>query len=135
MVKELGLSGRVLFPGPLYGDNKVAALTDADVFVLPSLYESFGVAAAEAMACGTPVIVTDGCGIAPFVRDQAGLVVPHSTEALRDALQCLLTDSNLYQRFKAQGPVVAQGLSWDEPVTQMEALYGQLNVRTFQPGD
>ena len=48
--------GKVFFPGPLYGDDKAAALQEAEVFVLPSLNENFGVAAAEAMACGTPVI-------------------------------------------------------------------------------
>jgi glycosyltransferase involved in cell wall biosynthesis len=123
---RLHLDGRVLFTGPLYGRDKLEALVDADVFVLPSLSESFGNAAAEAMACGLPVIVTEGCGIAPYVEDRAGLVVPHDAEALRDALQRLLTDSSLCQRFGAQGPVVAQGLSWDEPVAQMETIYGDL---------
>ena len=132
MVTELGLSGRVLFPGPLYGDDKAAALKDADVFVLPSLVENFGIAAAEAMACGIPVIVTNRCGIAPYVEGQAGLVVPHDAEALRDALQRLLTDSSLCQRFRAQGPVVAQGLSWDEPVAQMEAIYQELIAESGQ---
>ena len=129
-VRRLNLDGRVLFTGPLYGRGKLEALVDANVFVLPSLSESFGNAAAEAMACGVPVIVTDGCGIAPYIKDRAGLVVPHDAEALRDALQRLLTDSSLCQRFRAQGPVVAQGLSWDEPVAQMETIYTELIAET-----
>jgi glycosyltransferase involved in cell wall biosynthesis len=122
----LGISERLLFTGPLYGDAKWAALQDADVFVLPSQNENFGNAAAEAIAVGTPVIVTDRCGIAPLVRDQAGLVVPYEREALTEALWRLLTDEALRERFRQGCHKVAESLSWDEPVAQMEQLYSQL---------
>ena len=129
---RLNVDGRILITGPLYGQEKLEALVDADVLVLPSRNENFGNVVAEAMACGTPVIVTDRCGIAPYVKGRAGLVVPHDAEALRNALQRLLTDSSLCQRFRAQGPVVAQGLSWDEPVAQMEAIYQELIAESGQ---
>jgi glycosyltransferase involved in cell wall biosynthesis len=124
--ERLGISERLLFTGPLYGDEKWATLQDADVFVLPSQYESFGNAAAEAIAVGTPVIVTDRCGIAPMVHDQAGLVVPYEREALTEALWRLLTDEALRDRFRQGCRKVAESLSWDEPVTQMERLYEAL---------
>src|SRR2546422_4559419 len=60
--RALGIDRRVAFTGPLYGADKNAALADADIFALPSRYENFANAAAEAMACGTPVIVTESCG-------------------------------------------------------------------------
>ena len=66
-VEALGLTGRVSFSPPVFGSDKLAALADADVFVLPSQNENFGNAVAEAVACTTPVIVTDRCGVAPFV--------------------------------------------------------------------
>jgi glycosyltransferase involved in cell wall biosynthesis len=122
----LGINERLLFLGPLYGDAKWAALQDADVFVLPSQNENFGNAAAEAIAVGTPVIVTDQCGIAPLVRDQAGLVVPYEREALTEALWCLLTDDPLRERFRQGCRKVAETLSWDEPAAQMEQLYEAL---------
>ncbi|MGH9676614.1 MAG: glycosyltransferase, partial [Candidatus Acidiferrum sp.] len=59
MAKQSGISARVQFTGPLYGEAKWAAYRDADVFVLPSQNENFGNAAAEAAAAGTPVIVTE----------------------------------------------------------------------------
>ena len=124
--EELGISERLLFTGPLYGDDKWAALQDADVFVLPSQHENFGNAVAEAIAVGTPVIVTDRCGIAPIVQDQAGLVVPYERRALIEALRNLLTDEALQERFRQGCRKVAESLSWDEPVTQMEQLYSQL---------
>ena len=60
---------------------------DADVLCLPSAGESFGMAAAEAAAAGTPVVVTDRCGIAGFFREGEALVVPYSAAALTDALR------------------------------------------------
>jgi len=54
--RTLGVEHRVLFLGPLYGVEKRAALVDADVFALPSRYENLGNTAAEAIACGTPVM-------------------------------------------------------------------------------
>src|SRR5208282_3878836 len=72
-VEQLGLKDRVLFVGPLYDSAKWSAYRDADLFVLPSQNENFGNTAAEAAACGTPVIVTDQCGIAPLLKDRAGL--------------------------------------------------------------
>jgi glycosyltransferase involved in cell wall biosynthesis len=115
--------GRVTFPGPLYGKEKLEALVDADLLVLPSRYESFGNAAAEAVACGTPVLVTDQCGIAPLLKDRAGLVVPCSVEGIREGLARLLGDNALRQTLRARCPEVARELSWDEPVTTMEDLY------------
>ncbi|MFA0751475.1 MAG: hypothetical protein SLRJCFUN_001878 [Candidatus Fervidibacter sp.] len=124
--EQLGIKERLLFMGPLYGDEKWAALQDADVFVLPSQHENFGNAVAESIAAGTPVIVTDRCGVAPMVRDQAGLVVPYDREALTEALWRLLTDEALHQRLRQGCRKVAEALSWDEPIAQMERLYEAL---------
>ncbi len=67
MTQQLNLGQRVRFVGPLYEAAKWQAYRDADVFVLPSQNENFGNTAGESAACGTPVIVTDQCGVAPFV--------------------------------------------------------------------
>ena len=123
---DLNLNGRVLFTGPLYGRDKLEALVDADVFVLPSLSENFGNAAVEAMACGTPVVVTEGCGVAPYLAGRGGLVIRHHVDALREALERLLGDRELLSRLRSQAPAVAGELSWDEPVDQMETLYQEL---------
>lgn len=62
LIQELKLSERVILIGPLYDIEKLEAFVDADVCVSPSRYESFGISAAESVACGTPVLVTDKCG-------------------------------------------------------------------------
>ena len=123
----------VLFIGPLYDDQKWSALADADIFVLPSQNENFGNAAAEAVACGTPVVVTDRCGIAPLIEGRAGLVITHECEALVRTLH-QLSDTGLRASLKAGCAEVAHGLSWDQPLAQTEALYSDvLKSRSAAP--
>jgi glycosyltransferase involved in cell wall biosynthesis len=120
---ELGLSGRVLFTGPLYDEAKWAAYRDADVFVLPSQNENFGNTAAEAVASGTPVLVTDRCGIAPMVDQQAGVVVPHDCASLETGLASILEDPTLAARLRFGCQAVTKSLTWAEPLAQMESVY------------
>ncbi len=120
---ELRLVDAVRFPGPLYGEEKWQAYRDADVFVLPSQNENFGNTAAEAAACGTPVIVTDQCGIAPWIEGRAGAVVPHNIDAIENALTGLLSRPGLREHFAEGCATMTRELSWDEPVSQLESLY------------
>ena len=70
--RESSVEARVLFTGPLYDEDKKAAFADADIFALPSRYENFGNAVAEAVASGVPVIVTNSCGIHSLVARPGG---------------------------------------------------------------
>ncbi|MGH9782409.1 MAG: glycosyltransferase, partial [Candidatus Acidiferrales bacterium] len=79
--------------------------------------------AAEAMACGTPVIVTDQCGIAPIIKGRTGLVVPHNSQSLAGALKVLLQDGGIAAEFREACPDVVRGLSWEQPLSQMEEIY------------
>lgn len=121
----LGLDKSVRFTGPLYDEKKWQAYRDADVFVLPSQNENFGNSAAEAIACGTPVIVTDQCGISPFVAGKTGLVVPHESDAIAAALKFVLEDEVAAQRFRDGCPAVLKELSWSEPIAEMSRLYSE----------
>ncbi len=121
--KESGVGDRVLFTGPLYDEEKRAALADADLFVLPSRYENFANAPAEAIACGVPVIISDACGIRTLVEGRAGLVIPPEKEALIAALGRMLSDSALHARFKEGCKQVASQLSWERLAGQMEGYY------------
>jgi glycosyltransferase involved in cell wall biosynthesis len=123
---QLRVSSRVHFCGPVFGEAKWAAYRDADVFVLPSQNENFGNTAAEAMAAGTPVLVSDRCGIAPLLEDVAGLVVPHDAGKLSNALKRVLGEDDLHARLAAGCEKVTSRLGWSEPVREMEALYMRL---------
>ena len=120
---ELALGDAVVFTGPLYGADKLAALAAADLFVLPSLFESFGNAAAEAVAAGLPVLLTDTCGIAQQIHGRAGMSVPVDQTALALALRALLTDASQRARVTRHRNDVLAELSWREPLDQMERVY------------
>jgi glycosyltransferase involved in cell wall biosynthesis len=126
MASDLGISGCVQILGPVFNTDKWSAYRDADVFVLPSQNENFGNTAGEAVAAGTPVVVTDKCGIAPLLADVAGLVVKHDAGAIAKAIARVLFEPGLHERLSAGCKRVAAKLDWDEPAEQMENLYEQL---------
>jgi glycosyltransferase involved in cell wall biosynthesis/ubiquinone/menaquinone biosynthesis C-methylase UbiE len=128
----LGVEHRVLFTGPLYGEDKKAALADSSVFALPSRYENFGNAAAEAIACGTPAVVSDHCGIAPLISQRAGLVISYDSGVVARAVRALLENASLYQRLKAGCPQVADEISWGKLVRGMQDSYEA--ARSHHPG-
>jgi len=129
LAASCGVANRVHFPGPLFGQDKKEALLDADVFALPSRYENFGNAAAEALACGTPVIVTDRCGISQLVRNQAGLVIPRERQALVEALREIVCNAPRSRDLRQNCLRVAQRLRWDVLVEQMEQHYARVTSR------
>src|SRR5579883_1635946 len=96
LADSLRLGDRVRWLGFTSGARKRWLLARADVFVLPSASENFGIAVVEAMGAGAPVIVTSGCGLADFVAQrEAGMVTDGTVQSLRDALTRLLSDEPL----------------------------------------
>jgi glycosyltransferase involved in cell wall biosynthesis len=96
---------------------------EADVFVLPSAGESFGIVAAEAAAAGTPVVATDRCGIADFFRDGEALVVPYERDAIIEAVRTILADHELRERLARGGVAAARRMSWDRVTDVQEEIY------------
>jgi glycosyltransferase involved in cell wall biosynthesis len=118
----LGLRERVRFVHDLPGDALAALFASATLCVTPSLYEGFGLPAAEAMACGAPVIVTDG-GALPEVVGDAGLVVPKAdAHALADAIASLLDDPARRDAMSAASLDRARLFSWDRFAERIEAI-------------
>ena len=121
--RDSGAASRIILTGPLYEEEKKAAFTEADLFVLPSRYENFANVAAEAMACGVPVIITPYCGIRSLVDGRAGLVVPPEKQPLAAALYQMVHDTALRHRLKEGCRAVTNQLSWDHLAEQMETCY------------
>jgi glycosyltransferase involved in cell wall biosynthesis len=126
MAVELNVAQRVHFSGPLSGDPKWSAYRDADIFVLPSQNENFGNTAAEAVAAGTPVIVTDQCGIAPLLDGVAGISVQHKASSLAQTMADLLNDPALYFQLKNGCATAVQRLDWGLPIREMDSLFSKL---------
>jgi glycosyltransferase involved in cell wall biosynthesis len=131
LVRQLGLERRVHFPGLLLGYEKNAAYVDADVVVYPSIDEIFGLVVAEALMCGSPVVVCDDSGCGEVVRAAAGgLLVPYGDPvALANAIGALLHDPQRRRRYAEEGKrYVEKHFGWDHIAEETRALYRE--VRT-----
>jgi glycosyltransferase involved in cell wall biosynthesis len=126
MAAQFRMGQRVHFTGPLTGELKWAAYRDAEIFVLPSQNENFGNTAAEAVAAGTPVVVTRQCGIAPLLDGAGGVVVEHDAAAVARGLTDLLRNPLRYQELKEGCVTAMQRLDWGQPTREMDALYRKL---------
>ncbi|MHB0988245.1 MAG: glycosyltransferase [Bellilinea sp.] len=125
---ELGLGDIVLFLGKRSQESLPYYYSAADVVVVPSHYESFGMVALEAMACGTPVVASQVGGLAFLVQDGVtGFVVPNGEpELLGQHLIEIILDPALRARLGAQGAEIARGYSWDIIAARIMALYNDL---------
>ncbi len=81
--------------------------------------------AAEAAAAGTPVVLTDRCGVAALLGERAAVIVPPEVEPLREAIVRVLADPDLRARLGAGGREVAGEVSWESVVAEQERLYLQ----------
>jgi glycosyltransferase involved in cell wall biosynthesis len=111
-----GLPDGVEAVGVKTGEALEAEFRDADVFVLPSVEDGYGVVTTEALAAGLPVIVSANCGSADAVREGVnGYVVPaRDAKALHDRLEALLGDADLRLRMGAAAISSVQRWSWEE---------------------
>jgi glycosyltransferase involved in cell wall biosynthesis len=107
MASKAGLPDRVHFPGMLKGDEKCGAFYAAEAFVLPSHQENFGVAVAEALACGTPVLISNQVNIwRDIVEDEVGLVEDDNLEGtcrLLDRWRALPAEERMSMASKCRG--------------------------------
>jgi glycosyltransferase involved in cell wall biosynthesis len=126
-LRALGLANKVTFIHGLSDPEMVAAYNRAVVFVCPSIYEGFGLPAAEAMSCGTAVVTTDG-GALPEVVGKAGIVVPAgNAKAIADAVSALLLDDKRRKKLEQDGRQRAlEKFCWRRVAKQYELLYRRI---------
>ena len=132
--RELGIESDVVWTGFLEGDAKKAAMAEAEVFVLPSYSENFGVAVVEAMVCGLPVIVSDQVGIHRHISAAAaGLVVSCREDDLTAAILQVLANDSLRSTLAHNGLALAQTFSVTAVTDQLLRLYRDLISSTRAP--
>ena len=128
LVEQLGLGPRVHFTGHVDGEAKRQVLRETDCFVLPSAHENFGLAVAEAMGAGLPVIVTPGVALSSDVeRAGAGLVTEPSDDALAGTIAWAAEHpAALIEMGDRAWQLARRELSWERTCAQLAALYEAL---------
>jgi len=134
IVQETGLTAQTRFAGRVGHDLLPLYYTAADVCVIPSHYEPFGLVAIEAMACGTPVIASDVGGLRfTVVPEETGLLVPAQDEAaFAQAIARILTDELWARKLRRQAPIrVQQNFSWSGVAVHLSDLYRRLLAQSI----
>jgi D-inositol-3-phosphate glycosyltransferase len=134
LAQDLGISDRITFAGAISHDELPNYYNAADICIIPSHYEPFGLVAIEAMACGTPVVASDVGGLRfTVIPEETGLLVPPcNPAALAEAIGRILTDEILAQKLRQQSSFhVQQRFSWSKVAMQLSTLYRYTLARSI----
>ena len=136
--EQLGLGANVTFTGSVDQSKLPLYYNAADVFALPSYYESFGLVALEAMACGTPVVASRVGGLGTFVKDGlSGYLIPRRCpDPFAHRLDMLLANPALREKMGMAGRATALGMNWSRTAERLADLYGDLKrpAEEYVPG-
>jgi D-inositol-3-phosphate glycosyltransferase len=128
LAQKLGISRRVAFLDAVDHSLLPQYYNAADICVVPSYYESFGLVALEAMACGTPVVASRVGGLQGTVRDsETGFLVPwRCPEPFAERLELLLENEELRRNLGAGGRAAAEDYAWPRIAERVQAVYDRL---------
>jgi D-inositol-3-phosphate glycosyltransferase len=131
---ELGINSEILFAGRIGHDVLPLYYTAADVCVIPSHYEPFGLVAIEAMACGTPVVASDVGGLKfTIIPEETGLLVPaQDVDGFAQGIHRILFDQVWARKIRKQASAnVHQRFSWGGVAIQLSELYRQVLAQSI----
>ena len=123
IVKDFGLEDDVIFTGYIIGDELVSLFKNADFFVMPSLYEGFGMTILEAFATSTPAIVSNVSSVPGVAGDGAYKVDPIDTVGIAEAMFEFATDENLKNEFREKGKKQLERFDWEKCARETLELY------------
>ncbi|WP_262964911.1 glycosyltransferase [Methylobacter psychrophilus] len=135
LVEKLGLSAYFLFKEAVYGDDKWQLITNADLFVLPSFSENFGIVIAEALACQVPVITTKGTPWEGLIEHNCGWWIDVGVEPLAEALNNAMQLSSEQRQLMGQRgkQYMQQAFNWQESAIKMKMLYKWVLTKNNKP--
>jgi glycosyltransferase involved in cell wall biosynthesis len=113
LVRKASLQGKVAVPGPVPDRDLPMLYRSAACFAMPSLYEGFGLPVLEAMACGTPVMISNTSSLPEVGGDAATYFHPESVDEMSQAMERVLTDSALRDEMSKKGLERARQFSWE----------------------
>jgi glycosyltransferase involved in cell wall biosynthesis len=126
LIKTLKIENDVLILRPLYGREKLEAYVDANMYVLPSRYETFPMSLLEAVACRTPVILTENCGVAKYFSGKIGLISKPDSKHLCEALLKMLLCENKQDIFRENCKATVNEFNISKVVSKLQEVYEEI---------
>jgi glycosyltransferase involved in cell wall biosynthesis len=126
LVEKYRLRDKVRFLGRVSEERKAQLFASCKMYVMPSTFEAYGIAAAEAMSYGRPVVVSNVGGLPEVVKDCGILVPPRDSQALAEGIRSLLADGQLRAELGRKAKLRAELYSWDHATEKVDAVYRQV---------
>lgn len=123
IVKDLGIAKDIVFTGYIIGDEIVTLFRKAQFFIMPSLYEGFGMTVLEAFATGTPAIVSKVSSVPEIAGDAAFYVDPMNMGEITEAMMKFSKDENLRNGYKAKGLEQVKKFEWEKTAKETLEVY------------
>ena len=124
--KKLNLEDKVIFTGYVDEKDLPSIYNLATIFVLPSLYEGFGLTPLEAMQCGCPVVTSNVSSLPEIVGNAAIKVSPYSVKEIEDAIYSLLTNKKLRKKYIKKGLKQAKKFNWKKCAEETLEVYQEV---------
>ena len=133
ILKSHGALEKAVFPGMLTGEQKLEALSAADIFALTSYSEGFSVALLEALSAGLPLVITDECNFPEVGDSRAGFVVRPNDSETASALMSLLDSADLRREMSENARrLVRSNYTWERIAEKMFTLYENVIAGNFR---
>ena len=126
LVRELRLDDQVVFTGYVANEDVTPLINGASLFAFPSLYEGFGMPPLEAMACGTPVLVSNTSSLPEVVEDAGVQVDCKSPESIAEGMMRVLEDKAFRAELKSKGLLQARKFRWESSAQKLNETYDNL---------
>ena len=123
LIRKYGLQDRVDMKGWVSEEEKLRLMSTCKFFVMPSIYEAYGLAALEALSYGKPIVCTDVDGLPGNVKDAGYYVKPKDSEGLAKGINEMLADDALRKQLSKNAIKVSRAFTWDDQIAKTERLY------------
>lgn len=131
LVDKLNINDRVEFLGRISDSEKIKHYQNCKIYVQPTDFEGFGMAIAESMLCGAPVVTSPNGAVPEVTGDLAVMVDPNNVDEIANGVRKLMNDKELYNKFNSEGPKrIHELFSYEIRKNKMKEILEKFSVKT-----